>query len=154
MDKHLARKSLDRCFSTLSPLHTIKPPSKGWIRAIRDAIGLTSAQLAKRMHVSQPRITALEHAEMNGSVTLATLEKAASALDCTLVYTFIPHKTLDNIVFDRARMKANKMIERIHNTMTLESQNLDQQSLLEERDALITRLMHGNLRGLWEDTLD
>jgi len=34
------------------------PPPKGWIRAIRDALGMTGVQLAKRLHVRPQTVEA------------------------------------------------------------------------------------------------
>jgi len=58
-------------FSSLRPLgqRGARPP-KGWLRAIRDALGMTTAQFAqRRLGVSQPRIIELEQSEVSGGVT-------------------------------------------------------------------------------------
>src|SRR5512140_2671138 len=81
----LARWALDQ---QLRPLRTMDPlirPERGWIRAIREAVGMTTGQFAKRLGVAQPRVAALERAEANEAVTLKSLRQAAEALDCMLV---------------------------------------------------------------------
>ena len=71
------------------------PPVRGWIKAIREALGMTTAQLAKRLGVRQPSVVALEQSEARGTIELATLRRVAEALDCTLVYALIPNKPLE-----------------------------------------------------------
>ncbi len=61
-------------------------PHRGWVKAIREALGMTTAQFAQRMGVSQPRTTELEQAEIEDKITLGTLRRAAEAMNCTLVY--------------------------------------------------------------------
>src|SRR5216684_5875804 len=98
-----ARKQLDKRLARLRPVDELVRPQRGWVRAIRDAIGMTAAQLAARMKVSQPRIADLEKAEVDGRLTLNSLERAAEALGCTLVYALVPHRSLEELVQDRAR---------------------------------------------------
>ena len=40
-----AIRHLDQRFRTLRPLAATQRPPKGWVRAIRDALGMTTAQL-------------------------------------------------------------------------------------------------------------
>src|ERR1700684_3456940 len=76
----LARWALDM---ELKPLRTMAPlirPESGWIRVIRESLGMTTGQFAKRLGVAQPRVAALERAEANEVVTLKSLRQAAEAL--------------------------------------------------------------------------
>jgi predicted DNA-binding mobile mystery protein A len=59
---------------------------------------MTMAQLARRLDVSQPRIVAIERAEVSGAISLATLERAAEALGCSLVYALVPRASLEKTV--------------------------------------------------------
>ena len=88
----LGRWALD---TQLKPLRDMEPlirPGRGWIKAIREALGMTTGQYAKRLGVSQPRVAALERAEADGVVTLKSLRQAAEALDCDFVYALVPRK--------------------------------------------------------------
>jgi predicted DNA-binding mobile mystery protein A len=73
---------------------------------MRDALGMSSYQLAKRMGVSQTRIRQFEGAEGDGSIRLATLRRAAEAMDCRLVYGLVPTAPLEEVVLRRAYLKA------------------------------------------------
>jgi predicted DNA-binding mobile mystery protein A len=119
-----AIRHLDQRFKALRPLARSPRPSRGWLRAIRDALGMTSAQLAQRLGVSQPRIIELEKSEASGTVTLNTLQRAAEALGCRLVYALIPEKPLEETVLARANELAQRQLAAVQQTMRLEDQSV------------------------------
>ncbi|WP_273241720.1 mobile mystery protein A [Hyphomonas atlantica corrig.] len=147
----LARKNLDRRLSKLDREAVAVPPF-GWIRAIREALGMSPAQLAKRMGVSRPRINALEKAEKTDATTLKSLRQAAEAMDCTLVYAFVPNGSLEDIVEKRAQRLADERLLRLEHTMRLENQTPGQADLADERDRLRQDILNGAPRKLWDDT--
>ena len=69
-------------------------PSSGWIKTIRAALGITSKQLAERMGIAQANVIAIEEREVLQTVTLATLEKAAHAMNCQLIYALVPNEEI------------------------------------------------------------
>jgi predicted DNA-binding mobile mystery protein A len=117
-----AIRQLDQRFSAFRSLKDATRPSKGWVRAVRDALGMTTAQFAKRMGVSQPRVIAIEKAEISKAITLKTLERAAEAVGCRVVYLFVPDRSLEETVRSRARHVAEKQLETLGQTMRLEDQ--------------------------------
>lgn len=147
---HLARKNLDRRLSSLRTEPLIAPPS-GWIKAIREALGMTSEQLARRMGVVQSRVSALEKAERTGTPSLKTLREAAEAMNCTLVYAIVPTTTLDAILRDQVAKKADVELARHNHTMRLENQAMDKLDLAAERERLVTDILSGSLRRAWDD---
>lgn len=150
--KALARQHLDKRLKTLQKLDTalVRPPY-GWVRAIREAIGMTAAQLGKRLGVSQPRALAIEKAEAKGSLTLRSLERAAHALDCRLVYCLVPRKPLEDIVHDRAKLLAQKSFARVRHTMALEAQSVYRTDEAVQLERLIRHLAaHAGSR-LWDE---
>lgn len=90
---------------------------------------MTTAQLAIRMGIKQPTVVNLERSEARGSIELATLRRAAEALNCTLVYALVPNKTLQTTVRERAGEFARRRLEPVEHSMLLEDQNVT------ERDA-------------------
>src|ERR1700722_6360580 len=98
-----ARSHLDARFAAIGSISQFPPPVRGWIKAVREALGMTTAQLAARLRVKQPSIVDVEQSEARGSIELATLRRVAEALDCTLVYALVPNKPLESTVRDRAR---------------------------------------------------
>ena len=117
-----ALRHLDKRFTALRALGKQPRPPKGWLRAIRDALGMTTAQLARRLDVSQPRIVELEQSEVSGKVTLNTLQRAAEALGCRLVYTLIPERPLAETLRERAETIASRQLADVAQTMRLEDQ--------------------------------
>src|SRR5450755_388471 len=115
---------LDQRFIRLGPATRFTPPLRGWIKAIRGALGMSTAQLAKRLGIKQPSVVALEQSEARGAIELATLRRVAAALDCTLIYALIPNKPLDTIVRDRARAFARRRLEPVEHSMLLENQKV------------------------------
>jgi len=67
---------------------------------------MTGPELAVRMGVSASRMSRIEHAEVDGSLQLSTLERAGDALDCQLLYVFVPRQPLEYMVRQQARRKA------------------------------------------------
>ena len=117
-----SRSQLDRRFSRIGPLSRFHVPVRGWIRAIRGGLGISSQQLAKRLGVKQPSVVALEQSEAKGTIELATLRRVAEALDCTLVYALVPNKPLETIVRDRARILLRRRRAPVEHSMLLEDQ--------------------------------
>ena len=120
-----AVRHLDNRFASLRAFSHAQRPPKGWIRAIRDALGMTTAQYAKRLGVSQPRVVELEKSEQSGGVTLNTLQRAAEALGCRLVYVLIPEQPLADVVTQRAAEIAERQSRAIEQTMRLEDQAVE-----------------------------
>ena len=118
-----ARERLDERLRVLKPVDRLRPPPKGWIRAIRDAIGMTGVQLAVRLDVRPQTVEAIEKSEARGSIQLSTLRRAAEALDCTLVYALVPNSSLEEVVNARARKIALRALTRVAHTMKLEAQD-------------------------------
>ncbi|MER9594002.1 mobile mystery protein A [Mesorhizobium sp. M0244] len=117
-----ARRRLDERLSGLKPEDRFRPPPKGWIRAIRDALGMTGVQLATRLGIRPQTVEAIEKSEASGSIQLSTLRRAAEAMDCTLVYALVPNASLEDAVKQRARKIAIRDLQRVAHTMKLEAQ--------------------------------
>lgn len=150
MDKTTARKALDSKIASLPPLQKMQRPHKGWIRAVKEALGMSSKQLAARLGVSSPRITALEKSEVDETVTLASLRRAAEALDCALVYSFVPKGSFEEVLQNRARRIAADIIGKVDHTMRLEAQNLQSDKLNEEIENLAAQILREQHKIIWD----
>src|SRR5580658_3207378 len=106
-----SRTHLDARFKEMAPIGRYVPPVRGWIAAVRGALGMSTAQLAKRLGIRQPSVVAMEHSEARGAIELATLRRVAAALDCTLIYALMPNKPLEHTVRDRARAFARRRMD-------------------------------------------
>ena len=119
----IARRNLDQ---KLGSIRGLGQPPHGWVRAIREALGMSTKQLAERLGVTPTRVRAIEKGEAKGSLTLDTLSRVAAAMDCTLVYALVPNVALDDLVRRRARSKAAAILRRLDHTMRLEDQELEE----------------------------
>jgi predicted DNA-binding mobile mystery protein A len=144
-------EQLDRRFSELRPLVQATRPSRGWIRAIREALGMTTGQLAKRLGVKQPRVIELEHGEADGNITVKTLERAAEALGCRLVYILVPEKPLAETIQQRAKIAAERQLASVEQSMRLEAQGVsDKEQHAEALQKLVGSLLRRPAR-LWDE---
>ena len=130
MREHLRRR-MDQRFRRLGPLSELGRPHGGWIRAVRDALGMSATQLAQRLGVSQQRVAALEQGELQLATQLNTLTRVANALDCELVYALVPRTSLTEMVEEQAKRKAVQHLRWVAHHSRLEDQadnsNLDDQ---------------------------
>jgi predicted DNA-binding mobile mystery protein A len=100
--KAAGRRALDRRLIGLDE-QIGDPPFRGWVRTLRDALGMSTLELGLRMGISSRRVLQLEQGESGGAVRLSTLERAAAALHCRLFYVLVPTQSLNDIVRVRAR---------------------------------------------------
>ncbi len=146
--RKIGLQRLDERLSALKPESRFAVPPKGWIRAIRDALGMSAIQLGTRLGVKQQSVADLEKSEAFGTIQLKTLRKAAEMIDCTLVYALVPKSSLEDTVQKRARGIARKELARIWHTMDLEAQSIPKA----EREVQIDEYIREHLRerDLWK----
>ena len=142
-----SRSNLDKRMKRFGEVRRFTPPVRGWIKAVREALGMTTAQLAKRLKVKQPTVVRLEQSEAKETIELATLRRVAAALDCTLVYAFVPNKPLERIVRDRARLFARRRREPVEHSMLLEDQSVKAKDTEKRLDEIVRET---NPRLFWD----
>lgn len=120
----LVREQLDATLRRFHPLRQISPPKKGWIRAIRDALGMTAKQLARRLQVAQQAVARIENNELAGAVTIKTMRRVAEGLDCVFVYGLVPRSSLESTLRTQANQVAARRLAQASQTMALEDQAL------------------------------
>ncbi|MDE0233367.1 MAG: mobile mystery protein A [bacterium] len=147
----LARRRMDERYRRLGPLSQMVRPHRGWIRAVRDALGMSGAELGQRLGISQQRVAALEQAEMQFSIQLDTLDRVAGALNCHLVYALVPRTSLTEAVEAQARSRATQILRRATHHSRLENQ-----ARSDGIDARIEDLAEdlADRRGLWSPSDD
>ena len=150
-DRATARRHLDKRLYLLQNGELFIRPPRGWLKAIREALGMTARQLGQRLGVVQSRVSAIEQAEVKGTITLNSLEKAAQALDCRLVYALVPKDSLEDMVKERASLLAKRRLKSASHTMALEAQSVDKADEDEQRKHLIRQLVEKGGSTLWED---
>ena len=147
--KKLIREQLDASLKRLSPLLDVTAPPKGWIRAIRDALGMTAKQLANRLGVAQQAVARIENEELAGSVTIKTMRRIAECLDCVFVYRFVPRKSLEETVARQAKKVAAQRLAQASQTMCLENQALSRKENEQALSDLVDELIRTPPSNLW-----
>ena len=86
---------------------------------------MTAQQLGARLGVSQPTVQKLERSEQEGTIQLGSLRRMAEALNCELVYTFVPLEPLEQTYATAARRVARRELAAISHSMALEDQSVN-----------------------------
>jgi predicted DNA-binding mobile mystery protein A len=88
--RSLKLELLDRNLEPFRVARKIPRPQKGWLRALREAIGVSSTELGRKLGTSRQLVLQQEKAEAEDRITLKSLRMVAKALDCDLVYALVP----------------------------------------------------------------
>lgn len=110
---------------------------------------MSGPELAARMGVAQSTVVDLESSEVNGTIKMDTLRRAADALGCELVYFLVPHTSLHDAVTAQSRRKAAQHLAAVAHHGRLEDQELEGDAAADELDAFAAGLV--DRRGLWSD---
>ena len=123
-DRDLARLRLDARLQLLRVNRgAMAVPRGGWVRAIRNALGMSMADMAVRLDIANSSMMRLEESEQRGTIKLDTLRRTAEALDCELVYALIPKVPLEEAVEQQRHELARQRNAKVHTHMTLEGQD-------------------------------
>jgi predicted DNA-binding mobile mystery protein A len=146
-----AHQQLDKRLAALRPLARSPKPSRGWVRAIRETLGMTTRQLAERMRISQPSLVKLEKSEAAGTITLGSLERAAQALGCRVVYALVPIKPLTETIEGRASMLADRQVSSVEQTMRLEAQGVTNKTERKQARRQVAQELLRRPARLWDE---
>lgn len=121
--RSLRAKQLERSLRPFADAQDLQRPQKGWIRAVRQATGLSMRELSKRLGQAPSRTSALEKSEAEYRITLGSLRNAADALGCQLVYALVPKSgSIQDLAEKQARAKAAENVRAVEHSMALEDQ--------------------------------
>ena len=133
--------------------HPLPPrPPAGWLRAIREALGMTSGVLAERLGVTASGARKLEQAEAVDAITLGTLRRVAEALDCDLQYALVPRRPLRDMRWRQAMRLAQQWQQRAGRTMALEAQPIGSPSAgsQERLETMAKEILRTSGTRLWD----
>jgi predicted DNA-binding mobile mystery protein A len=121
--RRLRVAQLQRALAPFSAAKETPRPQKGWIRAIREATGITVRDMAKRLRKAPSVAAHLEGSEAEYRITLRSLREAADALGCQLVYALVPKGgSIQELAEESARAKAAENVRAVEHSMALEDQ--------------------------------
>lgn len=149
--KHLKLAQLDDMLAPYRRLPGKSKPGGGWIRSIRDALGMPATRLAARLKITRQSLEDLEQNEASGRITLESLERVARALGCRVVYAVVPEdgKTLARLKHERAVALAREQLARVSHSMKLEAQGVGSRGEKRQLGRLVDELLSGSPRKLW-----
>ena len=150
LNMKISREQLDKKLSPLKDLAAAGMPQQGWIRTIRESLGMSSSQLAKKAGLGQPRISRLEKAEKSGDLKVSSLQKIARALGMKFVYGFVPEVSLEDMVRKQAEKIVLARMERLDRTMRLEQQGLSDEEKKKAVQGMVDKFLMENAKGLWD----
>jgi predicted DNA-binding mobile mystery protein A len=136
--RDLQLQQMDALLAAWKAAHLGARPRSGWVRAIRESLGMSHAGVRK-----------LENAEASDAITLASLRKLAEALDCELQYALVPRTSLAQHVKDRAESVARERLRPIAHSMALEDQAVQGPLTKLQLELTIKELLEGSRRELW-----
>lgn len=119
-----ARRAFDATLTTVD-LAAFTPPRGGWVKALRESLMMSSAELGARLGITRQAAYALQASEVAGTVRLESLQRAAAALDCRLVYALVPRTTLEKTVQTQAGRIVDALAASVAHTMALEGQSVE-----------------------------
>jgi len=143
-------KQVEELVQPFRRLSRAPAPRGGWVRAIREALGMSAKQLGARVRVTRQTIENFERSEAQGKITLDSLNRLASALGCRVVYALVPEKPLSGMQHDRARAVAEGLLKTASHSMKLEAQSVSEKEQRRQRDQMVETLLHGNPKKLWD----
>lgn len=121
--RKLRTKQIERALKPYNAVKNSARPQKGWLRAIREATGISLREMAARLKKTPTLAAKLEKSEAQYRITLASLRDAADALGCQLVYALVPKSgSFHDLVEQGARTKAAENVHAVEHSMALEDQ--------------------------------
>ena len=145
----LKLRQLDTALASWRSADLPPRPTSGWIKAIREGLGMAATHLATRLGVTTSTVTRLERSEADDTISLATLRRAAEALGCEVHYALVPKQSLADTLENRALALARQQMASVSHTMALEAQTTSPKTVEAQTRALAESLLKGSRRALW-----
>lgn len=122
--RQLRLSQLQRSLATFDNAKGEVRPQRGWLRAVREGLGLTLDQVARSIHVSRSQVLSFEKSEAEDRISLHSLRRVAEAMGCELVYAIVPKSgTIEELAEQRARKEAIARVLAVEHSMALEGQS-------------------------------
>jgi predicted DNA-binding mobile mystery protein A len=145
----LRLKQTDAMLAHYGPAATWVRPAGGWVRAIRGALGMSAAALARRVGMTPAGVHSLEKAEAQEVISVSSLKKLAEALDCELCYALVPRTSLEQTLKNRAMEVARARLGPVAHSMALEDQALEGKAEDLQTELLAKDILGSTRRALW-----
>ncbi|MCY4046656.1 MAG: mobile mystery protein A [Candidatus Dadabacteria bacterium] len=130
----------------------VRTPPEGWVATVRKSLGMSGAQLARRLGVTRAAVSQTERNEAEGGVTIRHMQTVAGALNCRFVYAIVPEEGgIKDVILAQAGRRAAGIVRNAGGQMALEEQSLSDEKNKEEIARLRDDLAHYMPSDLWEE---
>lgn len=126
--------SLSNAVLPFSAAKSVMRPRRGWLRTVREALGMSLEQVAAALKLIRQSVRDFERAEAEEKITLSSLRRVAEAMGCDLVYAIVPKsgtfaelaeqvaRQKSKVAQEKARQQATRLVRAVDHTMALEGQ--------------------------------
>ena len=112
-EREKLRRELDEALLPFRLARRRRGFKEGWLRSIRQAVGVPVDEVARRLGVCRWEVYRLEESEKNSRIMLATLSRAAKGLGCELVYALAPKEgTLEEMAAEQSGVREELRLRR------------------------------------------
>lgn len=146
---YLRLEQLQSSLRAYEELRAKRAPPRGWLKEIREALGMTERQQAARLGVTGAAVHKSERSEADERITLGQLRKMADGLGCDLVYAIVPRTPLTEVVQGRAKQLASEEVRGVAHTMSLEDQRPSDARIQKQVARRADELLRGRWSELW-----
>jgi predicted DNA-binding mobile mystery protein A len=148
--RELMMSQIKNRIEQIRPLANLSDMKEGWIRTMRNSLGMTGKQLGNKIGVTQERITRMESDEIRGGLTLKNLRRVAEKLNCTFVYGMVPNRDFEKMIEEQSEKLARKQTDDAFHTMSLEKQALTDSQMKAEIERLKREISRKRPKEMWD----
>lgn len=117
------------------------------IRLIREALGMTQEQLAKRIHAKQSSVAQMEK---GSDFQISTLQKVAKALNCELLIHLVPKQEIVQLLEEKSTERATKLVSASSGNTALEMQLPERKYIDLQVEEMKEEILKKHRKVLWE----
>ena len=124
--RELRLDQLSRSVAPFKRAKTVPRPSRGWLRAVREATGMSLRDVGKAIRGTPQLVASLEKSEAKNRITLHSLQLVASAMGCELIYAIVPKSgSFPELSERKTRRQVEDQVRAVEHSMLLENQAVD-----------------------------
>lgn len=149
--KRLQIEQLEKKLKPLKKAEALVTPQVGWIKTIRTALGMSLAQLSKKLGRNRSSIARMEERETSGSITIKTMEEVGRAMGMKFIYGYIPiDGSIEKLIEKEARNLAAQIVMRTSGSMKLEDQENSPERIRKAIEERTREIMEEIPKKLWD----
>jgi transcriptional regulator with XRE-family HTH domain len=125
-------------------------PVQTQLKMLREALGMTQRQLAKRVGLKQNAIAMFEK-DSHADFQLSTLIKLAKGLHAEVIVNIVPMENLNTLVARRAQAVGRKLMKVSRGSTAIELQLPGEKHNKHELKKLVAKILENHKGVLWEE---